>query len=460
MAAERFDAVVIGSGQGGNPLAAALAEHGWKVALVERGPVGGTCVNVGCTPTKTMVASARVAYLARRAAEFGVNAGAVSVNLAAVRARKDQVVARSRGSSYKKLTGTPGLLLIEGVASFTDPHELSVALNAGGTRQLTSQRIVIDTGARPERPRIEGLAQVAALDSTSIMELNEVPEHLIVLGGGTVALEFGQMFRRFGSRVTLIERGPRLAEHEDEDVSEAIRQIFEQDGIEVLLGASAKRVLRAGAGVRLELEVGESERAVEGSHLLVATGRVPHTESLALDRAAIALDARGFIQVNDRLETNVPGVFALGDVKGGPAFTHIAYDDYRVLKANLLGGPPRVTSGRPVPYTIFMDPELGRIGITEAQARNAGRPIKVAKMPMASVARAFESDETRGFLKAIVDAETDRILGASCLGEHGGEYASMLEIAMLGGVTASALRDGIWSHPTWSEAFNHLFSMD
>lgn len=461
---ERFDAIVIGSGQGGNPLAAAMAEHGWKTAMVERGAVGGTCVNVGCTPTKTLVASARVAYLARRAADFGVSTGTVTVDWAAVRARKDAVVAKSRGSSHKKLTETEKVTLIEGVAEFTGSHEISVALNAGGTRRLAAERIFIDTGARAAVPKIEGLDQVAWLDNASLMELETLPEHLIVLGGGYIALEFAQMFRRFGSEVTVVQRAARLADREDADVSEEIAKILAEDGVEILLEAEARRVERAGdGGLRLTVatkhgKFGDGERAVAGSHLLVAVGRAPNTEALHLERAGIEVDEHGFLVVDEHLETTVGGVYGIGDVKGGPEFTHIAYDDYRVLKANLLGGAYRTTKGRMVPSTMFLDPELGRIGMSEAEARKAGKQIKVAKMPMTSVARGFESGETRGFLKAVVDTGTDLILGAACLAVNGGEYASMIQIAMMGGVTASELRDGIWSHPTWSEALNTLFA--
>jgi pyruvate/2-oxoglutarate dehydrogenase complex dihydrolipoamide dehydrogenase (E3) component len=432
--------------------------------VVERGAVGGTCVNVGCTPTKTLVASARIAYLVRRASDFGVQTGEVKVDFKAVIARKNEIVAKSRASNYKKLTTTEHLELIEGVAEFAGAHEVLVTLNAGGTRTLTAEKIFIDTGVRAEVPAIEGLAKVAFLDNASIMELDAVPAHLIVLGGGYIALEFAQMFRRFGSRVTVVQKSDRLADREDADVSDEIAKILEEDGIEVLLHAEARCVEPTGAGgVRLTVDTkhgdyGDGERSIEGSHLLVAVGRVPNTELLKLEKAGVDVDEHGFVQVDEWLETTVGGVYAIGDVKGGPEFTHISYDDYRVLKANLIDGKPRSTRGRTVPYTMFIDPELGRIGMTEAEARKAGKSVKVAKMLMSRVARGFESAETRGFLKAVVDAETDLVLGASCLGVNGGEYATMIQIAMMGGVTASELRDGIWSHPTWAEALNNLFS--
>jgi pyruvate/2-oxoglutarate dehydrogenase complex dihydrolipoamide dehydrogenase (E3) component len=462
MANEVFDALVIGSGQGGNPLAKTMAEAGWKTAVIERKDVGGTCVNVGCTPTKTLVASARVAYLVRRGGDFGVKTGAVDVDMTAVIARKREVVGKSRGSSEKGLEGTANLTLIRGEASFTGPHELSIALAGGGERLLTAKKIFINTGMRAAVPEIAGLSQTPYLTNESIMELETLPEHLIVLGGGYIALEFAQIFRRFGSAVTIVQKDAALAEHEDADVSNAIADILREDGIELLLEAETQRAQRVGGETVLTVAVKGVERKVRGTHLLVAVGRVPNTEALHCERAGVKLDVHKFVEVNPRLETTAADIWAIGDVKGGPAFTHISYDDYRVLKANLLdsqnGGDSRVATGRPVPYTIFIDPELGRIGMTEAEARAAGKTIKVAKLPMTSVARAFESAETRGFLKAIVDAETDQILGAAVLGVDGGEIASVIQVAMMGGVTASALREGIWSHPTRAEALNRLFS--
>jgi pyruvate/2-oxoglutarate dehydrogenase complex dihydrolipoamide dehydrogenase (E3) component len=461
MAMEDFDAIVIGSGQGGNPLAKAMGEAGWKTAVIERRYVGGTCVNVGCTPTKTLVATARVAYLARRAGDFGVRTGAVSIDMPAVIARKRVIVGKSRGSSEKGLETAKNVTLIRGEASFTGAHSVSVELTDGGTRLLTAPKIFVDTGVRTAVPAISGLDKVAYLDNESIMELETLPKHLLILGGGYIALEFAQMFRRFGSEVTIVERSAALAAHEDADVSEEIARIFREDGIEVLLHAEASRVVSDDGEIVLTVKADGAERELRGTHLLVAVGRVPNTEMLDCERAGVTLDEHGYIQVNERLETSAEGIWAVGDVKGGPAFTHISYDDYRVLKANLIdapkGGARRVTTGRLIPYTIFIDPEVGRVGMTEAEARKGGKKIKVAKMPMTSMARAFESAEERGFLKAVVDAETDLILGAAIIGVDGGEIAAQLQIAMLGGVTASVLREGIWSHPTRAEALNRLF---
>ncbi|HEV3122601.1 MAG TPA: mercuric reductase [Isosphaeraceae bacterium] len=456
---KHYDAIVIGSGQGGNPLARALAGAGRSTALVEREHVGGTCVNVGCTPTKTMVASARVAYLARRAADYGVHTGSVSVHMDEVRARKRAIVASFRSGSERRIEGTKGLDLIRGAARFASPLAIDVQ-RGDETHSISASAIFINTGARPAKPQLPGLDEVRTLDSTSIMELDAVPEHLLILGGGYIGLEFGQMFRRFGSRVTIVQRSRQLLPREDPDVAEAIAAILREDGIEVLLNAVATQVEQTAPGgkdPRLVVKTPEGERTVQGSHLLVATGRTPNTEDLNLPAAGVQTDERGYVRVNERLETNVPGIYALGDVKAGPAFTHISYDDYRILKANLLEGKAATTTGRMVPYTVFMDPQLGRVGLTEQEARALGRPIRVAKMPMSHVARALELDEARGFMKVVIDAESAQILGCAILGIEGGEIMSALQIAMMGRVPYTALRDATFAHPTLAESLNNLF---
>ncbi len=453
-----YDAVIIGAGQAGGPLAGALARAGRRTALIERTHVGGTCVNEGCTPTKTMVASARVAYLARRAADYGVRTGPVPVDMAAVRQRKRNIVDSFRSGGERRIKTTPGLELLRGEARFTGPNAIEVR-DASGTMGVTAPLIFINTGGRPIRPALPGLDGLPTLDSTSVMELAELPEHLLVLGGGYIGLEFGQMFRRFGSRVTIVQRAAQLAPREDADVAEEIRKILCEDGVEVLLDTKAVAIDREREGrFRLTVQHGGGEQALVGSHLLLATGRSPNTEALELGAAGIEIDKNGFIQVNERLETSVPGVYALGDVKGGPAFTHISYDDFRIIRANLLDGCAASTRDRLVPNTVFIDPQLGRIGLSETEARAQGRDVRVAKQPMSSVARALEMDEPRGFLKAVVDARTGQIVGAAVLGIEGGEMMAALQIAMMGKLPYTVLRDGIFAHPTLAEAFNNLFA--
>lgn len=452
------DLIVIGAGQGGGPLAGVFARAGHKVAMIERAHVGGTCINVGCTPTKTMVASARVAYLARRAEDFAVRVGAVSVDLGRVRERKQRVVESFRAGSARSLERA-GVEVIHGSARFVAQHALEVTMPDGERRELSAETMVIDTGARPFVPRILGLAETPFLDSTSIMELFELPEHLIVLGGGTVGLEFAQMFRRFGSRVTVVQRGSQLLSREDADVAAAVAQIFADDGIDVRLGVDTLRVAprHDGSLTLVYAHASGVETALTGSHLLVAVGRVPNTDKLNLAAAGVAVDERGFVKVNERLQTSVAGVFALGDVAGQPQFTHVSYDDFRVLRSNLLDGGHATTAGRVIPYTVYVDPQLGRIGLTERDARRAGHDVLIATLPMAYVARAIEVDETRGFMKAVVDAKSKRILGAAVLGAEGGELASMLQIAMMGDLPYTALRDGMFAHPTFAESLNNLF---
>ncbi len=458
MDAVQVDALVIGAGQAGAPLSTALARAGWKTALIERNNVGGTCINEGCTPTKTMVASARVAYLVGRSEDYGVRDGRAVVDMAEVRQRKRDIVESFRASSERRLDRMDNLELIRGDARFVAPKTVDVRFRDGSTRRIAADHVFINTGGRPTRPSLDGLDSVSWFDSTSIMEVDQSPEHLLVLGGGYVGLEFGQMFRRFGSQVTIIQRGGQLLSMEDSDVAGAVADILRQDGVDVLLDAQAIRVEPQGDGVCLTVETPDGERGVSGSHLLVATGRTPNTDTLGLDAAGVETTKAGFIRVNDRLETSAPGVYALGDVKGGPAFTHISYDDFRVIRANLLQGGSASTEGRLVPYVVFIDPQLGRIGLTEADARRQGLAIKVATLPMDHVARAVELDESRGFLKAIVDADTGQILGCAMLGIEGGELMAMIQIAMLGKVHYRQLRDGIFAHPTLSEALNNLFS--
>ncbi|MEE8240505.1 MAG: mercuric reductase [Nitrospirales bacterium] len=458
---QKYDAIVIGASTAAvSRLCPTLAQAGWKTALIEREHVGGTCVNVGCMPTKTMVASARMAYLARRATEYGIHTGPVNVDLAGVRQRKRDLVSGIRSFAEGLIEKAQGLDLFRGEASFTGPKAVEVRLNDGGVGQLTADTIFVDTGARPSKPPpIPGLDTVPTLDSTSIMELDTLPEHLLVLGGGYIGVEFGQMFRRFGSRVTIVQSAKQLLVREDPDVAEEVAKILREDGMEVLLEANTLEAGQIEDG-QIQLTIGApagEQRKLTGSHLLVATGRVPNTERLNLEAAGIETDRNGAIQVNERLETNVPGVYALGDVKGGPAFTHVAYNDFYILRTNLLEGGNATTTGRLVPQTVFMDPQLARIGLTETEARAQRRNIRVAKLPMSAVLRALDVGETRGFMKAIVDADSNQILGAVILGIEAGEIMTVVQVAMMGNLPYTTIRDGIFSHPTLAEGLNVLF---
>ena len=459
MAAQHYDAIVIGAGQGGVPLARTLAGAGRKTALVEREHVGGTCVNEGCTPTKTMVASAKAAYFDRRSADYGIRNGPVTVDMVRVRQRKRDIVESFKSGNERRIEDTENLDLVRGEARFTGAEALEVRLNGGGTLELMAENFFINVGARPGSVPLEGLDGIPALNSTSIMELDEVPEHLLVLGGGYVGLEFAQMFRRFGSEVTVVQRGPQLLSREDTDVAEAVAGILREDGVEVLLETHSRRVEQSDDGrILLTVVTPEGESTLSGSHLLVAAGRPPNTDKLDLEAAGVETDRRGFVKVNERLETNVPGIYALGDVKGGPAFTHISYDDFRILRTNLLEGGDATIADRLVPYTVFIDPQLGRIGLSEQEAGDQGRNFHVAKMPMSYVARALEVDEARGFMKAVVDADTHQILGCAVLGIEGGEIMAMMQIAMMGKLPYTVLRDAVFSHPTLAESLNNLFA--
>ena len=459
MAAQHYDAVVIGAGQAGVPLSQALARSGRSTALIEREHVGGTCINEGCTPTKTMVASAKTAYVDRRSADYGVHNGPVAVDMPEVRGRKRAMVDSFRNSNLRRIEATDGLDLIAGEASFTGPKALAVRTNDNQDLELGADNVFINAGARPANPPIEGLDNVPALNSTSIMELDVLPEHLLVLGGSYVGLEFAQMFRRFGSEVTVVELGGQLMGREDADIAEAVAGILREDGIEVLLEAKTRLAAQDDTTkILLTVDTSEGERTLEGTHLLVAAGRPPNTETLNLGAAGIETDRRGFIKANECLETSVPGVYALGDVKGGPAFTHISYDDFRIIRTNLLEGGSATIADRPVPYTMFIDPQLGRIGLTEQEARNRGRDVRIATIPMTYVTRAVEMGETRGFMKAVVDSETNQILGCAVLGIEGGEIMAMIQIAMMGNLPYTVLRDAVFAHPTLSESLNTLFS--
>jgi len=453
-----YDAIVIGSGQGGTPLSRALADAGMRTALIEREHVGGTCINEGCTPTKTMIASGRVAYLARRAADYGIHVGTPRVDMVRVRKRKRDIVHLFRGGSERRIENTKNLDLIFGQVQFVSPTSITVRDKKGKDQAFTADRYFINAGCRPSVPQIAGLKDVPFLTSTSIMELNVVPEHLIVLGGGYIGLEFGQLFRRLGSRVTIVQSRATLLAGEDPDVASAVADILKEDGIHLLFESRAEKVARHGSRIHLKTRMNGKVRSLEGSHLLVATGRVPNSDTLNLAAAGIAADSYNFIHVNDKLETSAKNIYALGDIKGGPAFTHISYDDFRIIRTNLIEKGTASTKDRLVPYTLFTDPQLGRVGLTETEAHLQNRAIRVAKMPMNYVARALEVDESRGFMKAIVDAQSGQILGAAILGLEGGEIMAQIQLAMMGNLPYTVLQNAVFAHPTLAESLNNLFN--
>jgi pyruvate/2-oxoglutarate dehydrogenase complex dihydrolipoamide dehydrogenase (E3) component len=457
---DTYDAVIIGSGQAGNPLAVKFGVSGKKVALVEKEHIGGSCVNVGCSPTKTMEASGRVAHLVSRAADYGVTiTGSVTMNMETVRRRKRDIVTSFSSGDEAKLKRR-GVEIVWGEARFTSGKEIEVALNDGSTRRMKADLIFIDTGTRPVVPEIDGLPEFSVLNNATIMEVDQVPEHLIIIGGGYVGMEFARMFRRFGSKVTVVHRGSHVLSQEDEDLAEAIQEIFQKDGIRIVLEADTHNATQDPDGtIYLRLTCGDVEETISGSHLLLAAGRIPNTDMLNLAAAGVEMDNRGYILTDDRLQTTASGIYALGDVKGGPAFTHISYDDYRIIKANFFENGDASIKDRVLPYVVFIDPQLGRIGLSEKEATELGIPYKMVKMPMAHVARALEVDETNGFMKALVDTDTDRILGFACLGMEGGELMAIVQVAMAGDLTWQDLKNMIFAHPTLAESLNNLFSL-
>ena len=449
------DAIVIGAGQAGPSLAVRLAQSGLKTVLVEREHLGGTCVNDGCIPTKTLVASARAAHIARRAADYGVLIdGPVRVDMKAVKARKDAVVGQSIAGLTSWLEGTANLRVVWGHARFTGPHAVRV-----GDETLEAPKIFINVGGRATMPDWPGIAGVPVLNNTSMMDIDVLPEHLIVVGGSYIGLEFAQMYRRFGSRVTVIEYADRLIAREDPEVSGTVQKILENEGIAFLLGARDAKVSRgSGGAIEVALSSQGQPRHVSGSHLLAAVGRRPNTDELGLDQAGIATDARGFITVDDQLRTNVEGVWAVGDVNGRGAFTHTSYNDHEIVAANLFDDDPRRVSDRIGAYALFTDPPLGRIGMTEAEVRASGRPALVATMPMTRVGRAKERGETQGFMKVLADAQTKKILGAALLCIEGDEIVHSLLDVMAAGAPYTVIQRCMHIHPTVSELIPTLLS--
>ncbi|TSD64490.1 mercuric reductase [Inquilinus sp. KBS0705] len=456
---KQYDCIVIGSGQAGTPLAKKLAGAGKKTLLIEKRFIGGTCVNDGCTPTKTMIASARLAYLAGKCNDMGVTIKGFKVNLKQVKKRKDDIVLKSRNGGQAAVEKTKNLDLLFGEATFIDTKTISVKPKTGKTRQFTADQVFINTGAKTIIPNdIEGLNDINYLTSTTILDLEKVPDHLLIIGGNYIGLEFGQMFRRFGSKVTILEKSERLLGREDEDIAAEMTNVLEGEGLTILTNAKVTKFKKkTGGKISATVIVNGEERKIRCTHVLVAIGRAPQTDALRLDKTGVKTDTKGAIIVNNKLETNINGIYALGDVKGGPAFTHISYNDYTIVYRNLIEKQNLSIKDRPVPYCMFTDPELGRVGITEAEAKRQGLNYKVAKLPMAHVARAIETGDTRGMMKAVVDADTKQILGVAVIGTEGGEIMTVLQMAMEGGITYDRIRFCVFAHPTYSESLNNLF---
>jgi pyruvate/2-oxoglutarate dehydrogenase complex dihydrolipoamide dehydrogenase (E3) component len=450
------DALIIGSGQAGNPLATALAEAGRTVILVEEAHLGGSCVNYGCVPTKTILASAERMHQVRTAAELGIRLGSeATVDMPAVIARKDALLAESRHNLHESLAVQhPNVTLLHGHAAFTGAHTVQVQETQTKASDIRAKQIFINTGTRPAVPDIPGLADSGYLTTTSLLDIQEVPEHLVILGGGYIGLEFGQMFRRFGSRVSIIETGHQLLEREDDDVCECLQKALVDDGIELVFDAQARRVSRNAAGeLTLTLDTPNGERRLHGSHLLVATGRRPNSDSLNLEAAGIKTDEKGFIQVNSKLQTAARHIYALGDIHGGPQFTHISYDDFRVVRDNLLHRGHRSAKQRPLPYCVFTDPQLGRIGLSESQAKEQKIEYRVSKLPVRNIGRAQQTGQMTGFWKVLVGPD-DRILGAAIVGPEAGDIMTVLQVAMTGRLRYQQLQNMVIAHPIWAEGLN------
>ena len=440
----RFDAIVVGAGQAGPPMAGRLTEAGMTVAVIERKLFGGTCVNTGCIPTKTLIASAHAAHTARRGGDFGVSVGPVRVDMKRIKARKDEISGTSRRGVESWLKGMAGCTVIEGHARFVGPRRLAV-----NGEELEAERIFLNLGGRAVVPDLPGLDKVSYLTNTTMLELDVLPRHLVIVGGSYIGLEFAQMYRRFGAEVTVLERGPRLISREDEDISAAVKSILENEGIAVRLDADD--IAFAPRGSDIAVTVRKAEPEIVGSHLLLAIGRRPNTDDIDLERAGIATDARGFITVDDQLRTNVPGIWALGDCNGRGAFTHTSYNDFEIAAANILDNDPRSLADRVPAYALYIDPPLGRAGMTEAEVRRSGRKALVGMRPMTRVGRAVEKGETQGFMKVVVDAETKKILGAAILGVGGDEAIHGMLDVMSAKAPYTTLQRTMHIHPTVSE---------
>jgi len=455
-ASEKVENLILGGGESGKYIAWTLAGQGRRAIVVERGLIGGSCPNVACLPSKNVIRSAKVAAFVRHAAEYGQRTGPVATDMAGVRARKRAMV-DGLIDIHRNRFSANGIEFILGDGCFVAPRTIEVRLAAGGTRRFEAERVFLDLGTRATLPAIPGLADARPLTHVEALELDRLPEHLIVLGGGYVGVELAQAFRRFGSRVSVVEYGPQLLGREDADVAQAVSAIFKEDGIDVITSAAVTAVeRRSGERVRTAIRTAAGERVLEGSDLLVATGRTPNTSGIGLDRAGVELDARGYIKVNERLESSAPGVWAMGECAGSPQFTHVAFDDFRVVRDNLAGGN-RTTRDRLIPYCVFIDPELGRVGLNEMEAKQKGVRVRVVRLPIGSVLRARTLGEMRGFMKLLLDA-SDRIVGFTMLGPEAGEVIAVVQTAMLAGLPYTSLRDAIFTHPTMTEGLNVLLA--
>jgi pyruvate/2-oxoglutarate dehydrogenase complex dihydrolipoamide dehydrogenase (E3) component len=456
---KEYDFIIIGSGQAGNPLTFDLASKGYKVALIEKNHLGGSCINTGCTPTKALIASSNLYHRIKKSEGLGIKVKETSLDFPRVMGRKNRIVKGFRESLEEEIKKNDFIDLYRGIAQFQDSKTLSITDNGGEKVSIRGEKIFINTGSKPNIVPFEGIEDVSYLDSTSIMELNKLPKHLIIIGTGYIAMEFGQMFQRFGSKVTMIGRNKNIISHEDEDISNRVQKILEEDGVEFILEADTKKLEKAGEEITVTYTQEDKEFQIIGSHLLIATGRKPHTEELQLENAGVKVDDKGSIIIDKKLKTNIDHIYALGDVKGGPKFTHIAYDDYRIVMEDLFGGGKRNKEDRYVPFTLYTQPQLGRIGLTEKMAKKEGYDFQVATLEMDTQARPIEEGHPKGFAKAIIHKKTEEILGVAILGYQGGEIMAMIQIAMMGKMSYKKLRDGIFTHPSLSEMLNNLFNL-
>ena len=457
---KKYDSIIIGSGQGGTPFAFDLTSKGEKVALIEKKYLGGSCINFGCIPTKALVASSNLLHRIKTSTgELAIRVDGASIDFKKVMDRKDKIIKRSRKNIENKIKEDENLDLYRGLGSFVDKNTIKIKLNDGSVEEISGDKIFINAGSKSNIIPIDGIEDIKYYDSTSILELTSLPKHLVIIGTSYIALEFGQIFKRFGSKVTMIGRGEHILDKEDEDVSKAIQEILENEDIEFILEADTKEVSSQGDSTVITLERNDKEETLKCSHLMLATGRVPLSKDLKLENAGVETDDKGNVKVDSKLTTNIEGIYAIGDIKGGPQFTHISFDDYKILKNNLFGDKTRSTDDRPVPFTLFTDPQLGRVGLTEKQALDKGYDIEIGKVHMDEQTRPKLDDQTKGFLKAVVDNDSKKILGVAMLGHLGGELMAMIEIAMMADMTYDKLRDGVFSHPNYSEILNNLFDI-